>query len=437
MPTKSFGTRSGPALAGLLAALIAVPLGLGSPASATTISTTTSPAATGLPPGVPTDHDLQAALDAVVAAGASGISLRVDDGRRSTRLAAGAARLDPRIPMRPGARVRVGSITKSFVATVTLQLVGEHRLRLDDTVQRWQPGLVPNGDHITVRQLLNHTSGIFDYTEDEAFLPAVLADPLHVYTPQQLVDIANAHPPVFAPGTSWSYSNTGYVVLGLILERVTHRPLQALIRHRIIDPLRLRNTYLPIRDPDISGYHAHGYVPPSLSDQIPPPRGGPNRYVDVTLLSPSIAWAAGALVSTPDDLHRFYRALLGGRLLRPAQLAAMKTMVEVQPGFGYGLGLYTSVTPCGQVWGHNGGIPGYVTFAHSDETGRRSADLALPTQPDDAIGTAGMVALDAAVCRMFRQPLPTGAAAAHATAARTPAPRLLDGTRPVSGSLTP
>jgi D-alanyl-D-alanine carboxypeptidase len=369
---------------------------------------------------VPTDADLQALLDDVVAAGASGITLRVDDGRRTTRLAAGAARLDPRVPLRPGARVRVGSITKTFVATVTLQLVAEHRLSLDDTVERWQPGRVPNGDHITVRQLLSHTSGLFDYTEDEAFFPTALADPLRYYTPRELVAIGTAHPPTFAPGTSWSYSNTGYIVMGLILERVTHRPVPALIRQRITDPLGLRDTYLPIRDPDIRGYHAHGYVPPSISDQIPPPRGGPDKYVDVTLLSPSVAWAAGALISTPDDLRRFYHALLSGRLLRPAQLAAMKDLVEVEdmPGAGFGLGLYSVPSPCGQVWGHNGGIPGYITYAHNDETGRRSVVIALPTEPDEAIATAFFTLLDAATCRMFRQPVPTGAAARTTPALR-------------------
>jgi D-alanyl-D-alanine carboxypeptidase len=409
MPVRSLRTRLGAALA----VTLAVPLTL-----------TAAAPATAAPPRPPTDLQLRTALDAVVAAGASGVVLRVDDGHRTTRLAAGAARLEPRVPMRPDARLRVGSITKTFVATVVLQLAGEGRLSLDDSVERWLPGLVPGGDAITLRQLLNHTSGIFNYTDDEAFVSAIYTDPLREYTPRELVGIATAQPPLFAPGAGWSYSNTGYVLLGLVLERVTHRPLASLLRQRVIGPLGLRDTYLPRRDPDLRGYHARGYFPPSLSDQIPPPRGGPDRYVDVTRISPTAVGAAGALVSNADDLRRFYRALLGGRLLRPAQLAEMKTMVQVQPGFGYGLGLYTAATPCGQVWGHDGGVPGYVTIAWHDESGRRGVVVGLPTQPDEAIGVAFDAALTVAACRMLGKPVPEAAAPAATSPPFTP--RLAD-----------
>jgi D-alanyl-D-alanine carboxypeptidase len=408
------------------AALLAVPLVVGT--APATAAAPPAPAATR--PGVPTDRDLRAALDGVVAAGASGVSLRVDDGRRTVRLSAGAARLDPRVPMRPGARLRVGSITKTFVATAVLQLAGERRLSLDDSVERWLPGLVPDGDGITLRQLLNHTSGIFNYTDDEAFITGLLSDPLREYTPRQLVGIATSYPPVFPPGTSWSYSNTGYVILGLVVERVTHRPVAEVLRQRIVRPLHLRDTLLPTRYPDIPGYHAHGYVPPSLSGELPPPVGVPNQYVDVTRISPTAAGAAGALISNPDDLRTFYRALLSGRLLRPAQLAELKTMVEVDPEFGYGLGLYSTSTPCGRVWGHDGGIPGYVTVAWNDETGRRGFTLGLPTEPDEAIGTAFEATLTAASCRMLGKPVPPAAADAASPATRAtgdrPAMRTLD-----------
>jgi len=323
MPNRSPGCRGRRVLVAAVAAGLAVPLAVGIAPAATAAPTAT----TATKPGVPTDRDLRAALDAVVAAGASGVSLRVDDGRRTVRLAAGAARLQPRVPMRPEARLRVGSITKTFVSTAVLQLAGEHRLSLDDSVERWLPGLVPDGDGITLRQLLNHTSGIFNYTDDEAFITALLSDPLREYTPRQLVGIATSYPPNFPPGTSWSYSNTNYVILGLVVERVTHRPVAEVLRQRIIRPLHLRDTLLPTRFPDIPGYHAHGYVPPSLSDQLPPPRGVPNQYVDTTLISPTAAGPAGALISNPDDLRTFYRALLSGRLLRPAQQAELTRMV--------------------------------------------------------------------------------------------------------------
>jgi D-alanyl-D-alanine carboxypeptidase len=370
----------------------------------------------------PTDARLRAALDALVAAGASGAALRVDDGDRTVRLASGAARLEPRVPLRPDARLRVGSTTKTFVSTVALQLVGERRLRLEDSVERWLPGLVPGGDKITIRQLLNHTSGIFNYTGDPALREQFLTDPLRRYAPTEIIALATAHPPVFPPGEGWSYSNTNYFVLGLILERVTRRTVAQLVHGRIIAPLRLRDTVWPVISPNIPGYHARGYIPPSISGA---------GYVDFTRISPTAPWAAGALISNPDDLRRFYQALLSGRLLRPAQLEQMKATVTVGPGRGYGLGLFTIATPCGTIWGHDGSVPGYVTFARSDEGGRRGFVLALPTEPDERIVPAMETAVDLATCRAFGRPGPAGSAAGAGNTARAERP-----TPPRSGWLS-
>jgi D-alanyl-D-alanine carboxypeptidase len=365
-----------------LAALVLLFAGALSPAPATAVA---APA--------PGNRQLQALLDELVANGASGALARVDDGRHTWRLAAGDARLEPRQPLTPAARFRVGSVTKSFVATVALQLVGEGTLRLDDTVERWVPGLVPNGGGITLRMLLNHTSGLFNYTDDAAFLNRVIADPTQPATPRELVAFATAHPPTFPPGTDWAYSNTNYIVAGLILEAATGRSVERLIGQRILAPLRLRGTYFPVADPNIAGYHAHGYLPPSLTNGA--------GYVDVTPFAPSLAWTAGAVVSTADDLHRFYAALLGGRLLRPAQLHQMTTTVRVLPTLGYGLGLFTQRRACGTVWGHDGGIPGYLTFAYADRGGRRSAVISLPTQPDQDLEALLGLTIDTAVCQMF------------------------------------
>jgi D-alanyl-D-alanine carboxypeptidase len=343
------------------------------------------PAASGGNPRV------QALLDELVANGASGALALVDDGDRTWRLDSGAARLEPYQPLRPAARFRVGSVTKSLVATVALQLVGRGRLGLDDPVERWLPGLVPNGEAITLRMLLNHTSGLFNYTDDQAWLEQLIANPTRRWTPRQLVAVATAHPPTFPPGMGWSYSNTGYIVAGLVLERATGRPLERLVRQRVIRRLGLARTSFPTR-PGISGYHAHGYVPPSLSGQ---------GYVDVTRLSPSATWAAGAVVSTAGDLRRFYAALFGGRLLRPALLHQMRTTVPVDPVFGYGLGVYSLRTACGTVWGHDGGVPGYLTFAYHDRGGRRHAIVMLPTEPDAALGSLLELTIDTAVCQMF------------------------------------
>src|SRR5262245_50277019 len=166
-------------------------------------------------------------LDEVVSDGVPGAILLVRDGDRTVRLTSGSARLAPRVRMEPNDRFRAGSITKSFVSTVVLELVGEGKLALSDTVERRLPGLVPNGDHITVRQLLNHTSGLYNYTDDPDLLRALTnLSSDRVFKPEELLAMATSHPPLFKPGARWSYSNTNYIVLGLIVEAVTGKPLE-------------------------------------------------------------------------------------------------------------------------------------------------------------------------------------------------------------------
>src|SRR6266566_2076133 len=161
---------------------------------------------------------IQRALERLTASGAPGAIVLVRRGDQTLRMTAGRANLETKTPMRATDRFRIGSVTKSFVATVALQLVGERKLALGDTVERWLPGLVPNGKAITVRELLNHTSGLFDLTNDEGFIARILWKPTEVWTPRRLVRIATAHQPLFAPGPRWSYSNTGYLLLGLVIE---------------------------------------------------------------------------------------------------------------------------------------------------------------------------------------------------------------------------
>jgi D-alanyl-D-alanine carboxypeptidase len=313
---------------------------------------------------------LRAAADRLVAAGAPGVVVLVRDEQRAVRLVRGFADRDRKVPMQATDRFRVGSVTKTFVATLVLQLAGDGRLSLDDTVEHWLPGLVPGGQGITVRHLLNHTSGLFDYTQDPAVLRPYLRGHLTVVrAPRTLVARGAAHPPLFAPGADWSYSNTGYIVLGLIVEAAGGGPLAGQLRERIFTPLGLRSTTFDT-GPRISGRHAHGY----FAIGAPPAR-------DVSVFSPSWAWAAGAIVSTADDVARFYRALLGGGLLPADLLGAMKTTVDMgRPGEAYGLGLWktrsmglspTTQLACGSVWGHNGEFPGYLTDAFSSEDARR------------------------------------------------------------------
>lgn len=302
------------------------------------------------------EPELQRGLDELVAAGVPGAVLLVREGDVTLRLASGYGNLKPRTKMRAGDRFRVGSITKAFVATVVLQLADERKLTLDDTVERWLPGVVPNGERITVRRLLNHTSGLFDYGGDEEWLAAAYRDPMRDWSPREIVAVATSHEPHFAPGVAWSYANTNYYVLGLIVEAATGRPLGSELRSRIIAPLRLRATSFDTA-PSITGRHAHGYFLRPLED--------------VTVGSPSVVWAAGALVSSADDLAGFFRALLGGRLLPPNLLRAMETTISTEAYFSYGLGLQKLRMPCGALWGHQGGMPGYSAEALNSRDGRR------------------------------------------------------------------
>jgi D-alanyl-D-alanine carboxypeptidase len=366
--------------------------------TATAAPTPPAVASTAAAAGGESASALRSAMLATLDAGATGMIARVDDGDDVTRIAVGLARLQPRRPIHTSDEVRVGSITKSMVATVTLQLVGEHRLHLGDTVEHWLPGLVPNGEQITIRMLLNHTSGIYDYTDDPTFVPSVLADPYRYWSPRQLVALATAHAPVFAPGTGWSYSNTNYILVGLVLEKVTGSSIQTLLNRRVIKPLHLRHTLLATSG-RFRGSYAHGYIPPSLTGA---------GYVDTSDWPPSWAWASGALVSTAPDLARFYTALLSGRLLTPWLLKQMTTTVHTgQQGVRYGLGLYNWTTPCGPVWGHDGHTFGYSSVAYTDRRGSRSAIVLLPTQPDEAITASETQVHAIAVCMMLGHPAST------------------------------
>jgi D-alanyl-D-alanine carboxypeptidase len=274
----------------------------------------------------------------------------------------GLARRRPRTAMVGTDRFRVASITKTFVAAVVLQLVAEGELGLDDPVERWLPGLVPNGRAITIRELLDHTSGLFDYFGDKGFVRAVVAQPGRIWPPRRLVAIATSHTPLFPPGRDWSYSNTNYILLGLVVEAAVGTPLDQQLQQRIFDPLALTATSFPT-GARIDGAHAHGYVGFATLPRL-------RSLLDTSPVSPSLAWAAGAIVSTGDDVTRFYAALLGGQLLPPDLLAAMQTPA---PGVHYGLGLLGADTPCGPAYGHEGDLLGYRSFVYARPNGTRVA----------------------------------------------------------------
>ena len=311
---------------------------------------------------------LQHALDGVVAAGAPGAAVLVRHGDRTTRLSSGLGTIATRTRIRVADRYRIGGLTKSFTATIVLQLVHEQKLALGDTVEHWLPGVISNGDAISIRRLLNHTSGIYDYVGDPAYLAPYLAGDLtHAFDPRAGVQIAADHGPLFAPGTHLSYSNTNYVLLGMIVEAATGNTIASELQARLFEPLGLRHTSFTT-SPEIHGSHVHGYV--FLDD-------GP---FDVTSWSPSGSGAAAAMVSNTDDVARFYRALLRGRLLPRALVKTMQTIDPVATGGvpdagilggGWGLGLLRERFPCGTAWGHDSEIPGYMTAAWNSKNGTR------------------------------------------------------------------
>jgi D-alanyl-D-alanine carboxypeptidase len=323
-----------------------------------------APAGAGVRAGAPAQSAFQAAIQQIVNDGIPGAIGLARQGSQVTVATGGLADVATQTPMAPGDRVRVGSITKTFVATVVLQLVAEHRLSLDDTVARWLPGLVPGGAGITVQELLQHTSGIYSYTSDAGFQQALDADPTRIWQPAELVRIAVAHPPLFPPGTTFAYSNTDYVLLGLIIQAVTGHPVGQELQARIFHPLDLRHTYYPYANPHLRTPYAHGY----LLGQ--PGTTGP---VDGTVMSPSWAGAAGGIVSTAADLARFYTVLLSGKLLPPAQLHQMMTTTPTGQGDNYGLGIQAEPFPCGTAWGHQGSFHGYFSNAYTTTGGTSQA----------------------------------------------------------------
>lgn len=335
-------------------------------------------------------------MNDVVTAGVPGIIIRVQDPHRATRrLAAGVSDLASGAALRPGAQFRIASVTKTFVATVVLQLVGEGRLRIDEPVAQHLPGVLANGDRITVRQLLNHTSGLPDYTQAPELLTGIVQN--RIWQPRELVALAARYPQLFAPGSAFSYSNTNYIVAGLLIEAVTGHPLARELDRRIFTPLRLDHTSFPAGTAHLTGYYAHGYVSP----EAVPTTDGPR--LDVTGYNPSHAWAAGAIVSNAPDLATFYAALMSGRLLTPALLRQMKTTVPEDPSdpkttFRYGLGLTRVNDSCGVNWGHDGAIYGYQDQAYWNErTGRTvvidSTMHPAPAAAEAALATATGLAL--------------------------------------------
>jgi D-alanyl-D-alanine carboxypeptidase len=330
---------------------------------------------------------LQSGLDRLVEArAASAATLRIRQGVHDWAAGAGTQELASTVPVSTSGRFRIGSVTKTFVATVVLQLADEGRLALDDPIARHLPGVVPGGEAITVRQVLNHTSGVYDYAHESDWSTNRWRGDarFHTHRPQDLLEVAFTRPPYFPPGQGWHYSNTNYVIAGLLVEELTGKPYGDAVTERIIRPLRLNGTTVPGTDPAVPEPHAHGYT------QVA------GTLVDATEMNPSLDWAAGEMISTASDLNRFLSALLGGELTSAGALTAMRDTVETGQMFRYGLGLQQYDLPCGStVLGHGGELLGFLTYAMASTDGGRQLTLSynpLPSPEGTTETVLGLVA---------------------------------------------
>jgi D-alanyl-D-alanine carboxypeptidase len=273
--------------------------------------------------------------------------------------------------------VRIGSNTKTWTGTVILQLVQEGKLTLDDPVSAYRPD-VPNGPHITITELLDMRSGLYNYTESLELNQTLDTDPTKAWTPDELLAIAYKNPPYFPPGQGFHYSNTNTVLLGLIIEKLTGNPVEQEFQRRIFTPLGLRNTQLPPRTsnalpaPYPNGYQFGSNVETMATQVLPPDqqaaaKAGILKPLDASHGNPSWAWTAGSGISTAEDLARYAQALVGGGLLNDAmqrqRLASLHPINPADPQSpGYGLAL----AQFGPVFGHTGELPGYNSFMAHD-----------------------------------------------------------------------
>ncbi|MED3202183.1 serine hydrolase domain-containing protein [Bacillus toyonensis] len=324
-------------------------------------------------------NSIKEAMRDTLKLGYPGILAKTSKGGKTWSYAAGVADLSTKKPMKTDFRFRIGSVTKTFTATVVLQLAGENRLNLDDSIEKWLPGVIQGNGYddkqITIRQLLHHTSGIANYTRSKDFN---IMDTKKSYTAEEVVKMGISMPPDFAPGKSWSYSNTGYVLLGILIEKVTGNSYAEEIENRIIEPLELSNTFLPGNSSVIPGTkHARGYI---QLDRASEPK-------DVTYYNPSMGSSAGDMISTADDLNKFFSYLLGGKLLKEQQLKQMLTTVPtgIDELGDSGLGIFKMKLSNGvSIWGHGGTIPGFLTFAGGTLGGKHTLAVNLNSLKADS-----------------------------------------------------
>jgi D-alanyl-D-alanine carboxypeptidase len=253
----------------------------------------------------------------------------------------------------PSDHTRVGSLTKTMTATVILQLVEEGKLKLSDPIGDYVPGM-PNGDTATIRQLAEMTSGIAPYTRSDEFQKQLFANPQKVWTPEELVAFEKGQPAEFAPGKGWDYSNTNYVLLGMVIEQVTGTSIADVFQERLFGPLAMLDTIFPGTSNAIADPHLRGATVQGQADGV---------IGDATDWNPTEAYTAGEVISTLEDLETWAHALFTGKgILEPKTQQMRRDSINrtIPPntataGYGFGIG------DMGGWWGHDGQIPGYTT----------------------------------------------------------------------------
>nr|WP_311132549.1 serine hydrolase domain-containing protein [Nonomuraea gerenzanensis] len=335
--------------------------------------------------------ELRKIMQEMVDSGFVGVALRLRDEQGEWTAGAGLAELGGTAEPPVDGHVRIGSNTKTFTATVVLQLVAEGRIGLDNPVAGYLPefGL---DERITVRMLLQHTSGVFNFTgeyyEDGTFVPGTPATTsgkewvdsrFHTYQPEELVRFALSKPARFEPGTDWSYANTNYVLARLLIEKVTGRSIAEEMRRLILEPLGLTGTVQPFAETDIPAPHTHAYYRYE--------EDGRTETIDVTRLNPSWISSGGDMISTTRDLQTFITALVGGKLV-PAELLA--EMFTPESKASYGLGVFVQQAPGGgTLITHNGGAAGHAALMFSLPDGSKTLTAALNYVDDAALSLSG------------------------------------------------
>lgn len=333
----------------------------------------------------PEKSEVQEMLDKLVAGGdliGGEVTVVDGDGRQQLRAGVGDREAETKYPS--NAHTRVASVTKAFTSAMVLQLVSEGEVDLDASVETYLPGLLHgpgiDAEKISVKQLLRHQSGLPEIGDENKPV-----DPTDTYTPQQLIDLALANPGQFEPGEKMAYTNTNYVVAGMLVEKLTGDSYRTALKERITGPLRLDGTYLPEPgDTGLSEPHPQGYLTVE----------GETR--DVTEADASGPWASGGIVSTGADLTTFFAALADGEVVEKAQLEQMRDTVPMTgvPGVGYGLGLMNLPAACDvKLWGQAGDVPGFSTMTAATEDGSRSVAIAINQSPSEKLGPEQLLKL--------------------------------------------